>query len=469
MERIHTKLSRPARREILNSRGALTDHPAAGYLATSMHRWRTGFTAVLIVWGMLPVAPGQDAGLLTGRPLAPMEIRWRPEIAGSPLPGWATAPVETTAGSAIFPIPAVWQQGGIDRYLLTVVFDDTADAGPVVEWRSRDGSVTRLSEGLGEDEASLGLHARSLLVPLELSRHGGSLVVSMPWRPDGLVRAAVEPARDVTVAVLGSANRPGAIDRAGMVREITELDGLEPPSLTGDVRSGPIVEAELAGDIEPLADELEFEVPVDGIVEGGVLNAEILGLDPASRVFIWLNGVFQGELNSEAFRLDDAAVTIGSDGRLSFAGWRSHNIYLQGSAWRKGINRLLLRLRRGEGDSGRTVSLKSTHLHLRFSADQSVSSFTADILPPLASAQPVTPAAPVTPDASTVSDGLPDFGLVDGLIEEPPPLPLVVTSPPAPSKPPVPTVIVAPPPPAATPGPEQPGAELLEGSLPVEQ
>ncbi|GAB4179154.1 MAG: hypothetical protein Fur0032_19810 [Terrimicrobiaceae bacterium] len=428
-----------------------------------MQSWLTGWLAALIFLGPILSAWSQDASLLTGRPLAPMELRWRPEIASNPLPGWAVGPVDATAGSAIFPIPAIWQQGGIDRYLLTVVFEDTTDSGPIVEWRSRDGRVTRLSEGLGEDKNALGLHARSLLIPSELSKQGGAVVVSMPWRPDGLVRAAVEPARDVTVAVLGSAIQPGAIDRAGMVREMSELDGLQPAAITGDVRSGPIVEAELSGGIEPLGTELEFEVPVDGIVEGGVLNTEILGIDPASRVFVWLNGVFQGELNSEAFRLDDAAVAIGTGGRLTFAGWRSHNLFLQGSAWQMGINHLLLRLRRGEGDSGRPVSLKNTHLHLRFSPEQQLSSFTTDILPPMVSIEHVTPA----PADST--DGLPDFGLVDGIIEEPPPLPAVVTAPPHP-KTPAPTVITSPPSVSVSPPqPEQPGRELLEGNLPVEQ
>jgi len=363
-----------------------------------------------------------DAALDAGGPLAPVELQWRPALLSSPLPAWAPGPVEATVGSALFPIPARWRQPAIDRFVLTVVFDDTEDAGPVIEWRAPNGVVTRLSDGLGESPAALGLHTRSLILPDAITRDGGAVIVSMPWRPAGLASARIEPARDVTVAVTGASLQPGLVDRSGRVESADELEGREVPPLTGDLRDGPIVEAELAAAIEPLADELEFQVPVEGTVEGAVLNADVMGLEPDARIDLLVNGIPLGEMNPAVFRLDAPGVRIDSQGRLALAGWRHHSLFIPARAWLPGENRVVLRLRRPEAPAGTTppaAFLKNAWLHLRFGNSGALERLDIEDVPWVPPSNTYT-AAPPEPD---LSSPLP-------LVDEPPEMPSVITIPP---------------------------------------
>ncbi|MCX7868424.1 MAG: hypothetical protein N2322_00585, partial [Terrimicrobiaceae bacterium] len=369
----------------------------------------------LVGWTGLCAAPG-DASVAAGRPYAPMTVRWKPERQVSPLPPWAPAPVEVLEGAAVFHLPARWKHPAADRYVLTVVFEDTEDGGPTVEWRSPGGVVTRLSDGLGESGQALGLHARTLVLPDAMTRDGGAVAVAMPWRIEGLVSISLRPARDASVAVTGTRFQPGLGERSGLAVESEELEGREVPPLTGDVREGSIVEAELAAGIEILDGELDFRVPADGGIEGAMVWCDVLGLDPAGRIDVLVNGLPAGELQSAGFRLDDPAVTPAMDGRLAFAGWRKHSLYLPASLFRQGENSILLRRRAASDPSARTlqpVALKNTYLHLRFGG---------------AGPQPA-PVPPPWPVDLSGSDA-PDFPSPIGLVEDLPPLPLVLTSPP---------------------------------------
>lgn len=374
----------------------------------------------------------RDASLAAGRPLAPVEVRWAPVLTGSPLPSWVPGPMEMTPVSAMFRIPARWSQPAIDRYVLTVVFYDTEDTGPVVEWRSASGVLTRLSDGLGEGAESLGLHARLMVLPDVITREGGSLIVSMPWRQGGLVSATVQPARDVTVAVTGASLQPGLVERGGSVIEEEFLEGREVPPISGDIREGPIIEAGLTTAIEALEGELEFAVPVEGVVEGAILHAEVMGLDPAARIDVEINGQRIGEMNPAVFRLDDAAVTIAGDGALSVAGWRRHWLFLPGENWKQGDNALVLRLRGGAVSLATPVSIKNASLHLRFGDDQGFASAAPSGLFPPGLDAPSTVPAEIWPTVAEESSE-PDFETPLPLVSAPPVLPAVVTSlPPSP-------------------------------------
>lgn len=335
-----------------------------------------------------------------------------------PLPGWADAPVESTPGGAVFPIPAEWKSPVADRFAVTVVFEDTGDIGPVVEWRSRSGDVQRISEGLGESDQALGLHARTMVLPSELTANGGAIIVSMPWRPEGLVSAAIQPVRDVTVAVTGSGFDPGLIDRAGQVEREEELRGVEVPGETGDFRRGPVIEAELAGGVEMLTHELEFAIPVDGAVEGAVLRSEVLGLDPSAAIEVVVNNRLVGKLNGVPFALDDPAVIM-TDGRLQLAGWRRHSVYIPGTAWRRGDNSLVLRHAPAAMGPTAPLALKRTYLQLRFAPESSMPA-------PL---QVVDVPSPLSGDNQDLWDVGPDFTTPVSFVDEPPPLPTVSTSP----------------------------------------
>jgi hypothetical protein len=368
----------------------------------------------------------RDASLIAGRPMAPLEVRWKPVMTVNPLPGWAPAGMETSPSHAVFPIPARWQEPGIDRYVLTVVFYDSEDAGPIVDWRSAEGIETRLSEGLGESSAPLGLHARTMVLPDAVTKDGGVVVVSMPTRQEGLVSATIQPARDVTLAVAGASLQPGLIERDGSVIESELLEGRDLEPVGGDLREGSIVEAELSAAVETLDAGLDFVVPVDERVEGAVLHTEVIGLEPDDRIDVEVNGRRIGELNATPFRLDDPAITIDADRRLTIAGWRRHSLFLPGSAWLTAReNTITLRLRSSHL-SPSPISLKNTYLHLRFSPPAAASE---DMLAAPQRSVPAVP--PETPwPVSLDEPPEPDFETPISIVDEPPPTPVVITNPP---------------------------------------
>jgi len=296
---------------------------------------------------------------------SPIALRWTPTRTVEPLPQWAAGPVQIEHGQAIIPLPAVWERTGIDRYVLTVVFVDTSDTGPIVEWRTKEGALHRLSNGLGEGDMPLGIHARSLLIPEEYSRAGGDLIVSALSHPEVLISAEVSPARNATVAALGMSLRPALVNKSGRAIDADDLLGTPPQPLGGDLRTGVIVDAELAADTVPFDDTLEFLVPIDGKLEGAVLLTEILGLAPEARVDVWINDHSAGELQGASFRLDDPS-TISLGDSVVLAGWRGHSLYVPPHLWQEGENSIVLRIRDHTNVLGGRVSLKNTTLHLRF-------------------------------------------------------------------------------------------------------
>ncbi|MEX1117456.1 MAG: hypothetical protein WEB60_01550 [Terrimicrobiaceae bacterium] len=380
---------------------------------------------------LLPlVAMGaEDAGLAVGRPMGPVIVRWESGPQASPLPSWAPDPVELSENAAIFAIPPRWKRPAVDQLVLTVVFDDAEDVGPTVTWYPPNNAASvPLSEGLGESPTSLGLHARTVLVPQELTENGGRLEVSLQDRSGGLRSATLQPARDVLVAVVGTGQQPAVVERSRAVLNAEEVDGREAPPLSGDLRDGSILEAELIATVEPFDTEFEFVVPVEGKVEGAVLHAEVLGLDPGSCVIVEVNGQAVGEMNIASFRLDDPAVSIDEEGFLILAGWRNHSLFLPASYWKPMDNSIVIRLQNAPGPIIRQVSIKNVYLHLRFGA----------VPVPLAAGEPAIPTTFLPEDEE------PNFSVTPDFIAEPAPLPLVVTTPPKP-EPVLPRVTVTPP------------------------
>ena len=384
--------------------------PFAGALrlnTRSMRRFKKTVTALLLTVAFSMAASRaatDDPSLDTGRNFAPFVLSLKPSLQMSPLPGWMQGPavVHPETATIEIPVPAIWAVPAAELYALTVVFDDRGDGGPAVEWRSPNGSTSTISQGLGEIGTSLGLNARTILLPQELTREGGGLLISYYAKFDKLVSLAVRPAREDPLAVLGGGNDPALVDEALRVLERAEVDGRRNPPLSGDIRHGSIVEAELSAPVQELDGELEFVVPIEGVVEGALLKLDALGLDPEAVIQVRVNSISVGQLGFSPFRLDDPALVPDSLGRLVIAGWRSGTLFIPARLWQAGDNSVVLVLKRSEVETGRPVFIRNAGIHIRFGAG---------------SAQQNKPA------------GEPDFSIPDPLVPNPqdPPLPEIVT------------------------------------------
>ena len=350
--------------------------PFAGLLGlhmTSMRRFEKTVTSLLLTVAFtIAAARGatDDPSLDTGRNFAPFAISLKPSLQMSPLPGWMQGPTVVSPETATIeiPVPALWAAPAVGLYALTVVFDDRGDGGPAVEWRSPDGSTGTISQGLGEIGTSLGLNARTILLPQALTREGGMLLVSYYAKFDKLVSLAVRPAHEDPLAVLGGGSDPALVDEALRVFDRAEVDGRRNPPLSGDVRHGAIVEAELSAPVQKLDGELEFIVPIEGVVEGALLKLDVLGLDPEAVIQIRVNSISIGQLGLSPFRLDDPALVPDSLGRLVIAGWRSGYVFIPARLWQAGDNSVVLVLRRSGAETGRPVFIRNAGLHIRFGA-----------------------------------------------------------------------------------------------------
>jgi hypothetical protein len=349
-------------------------------------------------------ATGGDPSIDTGRNFTPFVLSLRPTLQMSPLPGWMQGPAVVHAETATIeiPVPALWAVPAVEAYALTVVFEDRGDGGPAVEWRSSNGSTSTVSPGLGELGASLGLNAKTLLLPQALTRDGGILLISYYAKFDKLVSLAVRPARENPLAVLGGGSDPVLVDEALRVFERTEVDGRRVLPLSGDLRRGAVVEADLSAPVQELNEEIEFVVPIQGTVDGGLLKLDVLGLDPEASVQVRINSIPLGPLGFSQFRLDDPALVPDSLGRLVLAGWRSGYHFVPARHLRAGENSVVLTLKRSDVETGRAVFIRNAGLHIRFGTE--------------ASQEPL-------------STGEPDFSLPDPLVPnlQDPPLPEIVT------------------------------------------
>lgn len=365
----------------------------------------TGFLAILATVGAVS-AQVPDAALATGRQFAPFTVSFRPALQMSPMPGWMRQPAKVSEATATveIPIPALWVVPAVQRYALTVVFDDRGDGGPAVEWRSPDGSSHTLSTGMGETGRALGWNARTVLLPGEFTARGGVVLVSYYGGFPDLVSVSVRPARSEALAILGSRSAPALVDEALRVADREAVSGRREAVPSGDVRHGAVFEAELSAETEELTGEIEFVIPMDARpVEAAALHLEALGLDLESRLEARVNGVLVGTVEFGAFRLDDPALVADADARPVLAGWREGSLFLPARLWSAGENSLVLSVRRGALDPGRPVFARRAFLHLKFGA--------------------AVPAVAIGAD--------PDFTLPDPLVPDPdePPLPEIVTGP----------------------------------------
>jgi hypothetical protein len=310
-----------------------------------------------------------DPSLPAGGTFDPFLLALKPAVQMSPLPAWMESPARIDPeGSCIeVGIPPLWRQSVVDRYAVTLVFDDAGDGGPILEWRSQDRSHTStISYGLGEGDNPVGLNSRTVLLPQALTKDGGTLVILYRGKFDLLMSVAVRPCRENVTAVIGSRNAPSLMDEGLQVYEDREVNGIPLTPLSGDLHKGTIVEAELSAPLEPLESGIEFVAPLDGPVEGAMLKLETLGLDPEASLLVEVNKKPIGIINFPGFELNDPSIVTDWNGRLILAGWRKGSLFVPARFLLAGDNSIVVSLKRSEMETGRKVFLRNSQIHLRF-------------------------------------------------------------------------------------------------------
>ena len=303
----------------------------------------------------------------------PLTVSLHPSPALSPLPSWAGsfAPLVTPAASGVeLTVPPLAQQEEIGCFVLTTVFDDRGDGGPVVEWISPSGEHTLLSAGLGEVGVAPGPNVRTLLIPQTVALDGGKVRVSFAGRFERLLTVVLRPARELSLAALPSDLSPGLIDESGHVLSEEEISGKDRTPISGDRTDGYLVHADLGMapirvDLPSNGDSTEYVVPVSAPPAGCLLQADLAGLDPESWIGVDLNGENRGTLSPAPFSLNDPGVLL-VKGRIALAGWRKASLYLPGRLWKPGDNSLVLTLHRGTGDAGEAVHLRQVTCDMLF-------------------------------------------------------------------------------------------------------
>jgi hypothetical protein len=172
--------------------------------------------------------------------------------------------------------------------------------------------------------------------------------------------------------------------------------------MSGDLRNGSIIEAELSARVEPLGDSLEFVMPIQGKPEAAMLRLEALGLDPEARMDVTVNGQSLGTVSFPAFQLDDPSLVTDWNGGLVLAGWRKGSFFIAARHLLEGENSITIALKRSSVETGREVFLRNTGIHLRFGASQ----WPTD-LPALLSETKID-GVPTQPDFSLVEPALPE-------------------------------------------------------------
>ena len=346
-----------------------------------------------------------ELSIPAGGTFDPFLLALKPGVQMSPLPAWMEGPasIRPDLAKVEIPIAPLWKEASVEMYAVTVVFEDTGDGGPVLEWRHGEEKST-VSNGLGEVGNPVGLNSRTVLLPQSLTKDGGTLVISYVGKFDSLLSLAVRPARLDETAVLGGRRTAALIDDSFQAYDDREVSGARPVPLTGDVRVGTIVEAELSAAVEPLNQALEFVAPVDGIVEGAVIHLEALGLDPEAELRVSINAKPAGQISFPSFALDDPSLVTDWNGRLLLAGWRKGSLFVSARHFKQGENTISIDLKRSEGETGREVFLRNSSLHLRFT--------------PAAFSPPPDPMPAGNPAEVTLKDAPPavDFQAIDPIL-----------------------------------------------------
>lgn len=293
---------------------------------------------------------------------------------GTP-PAWANGargqPAMDGENALLVPLPATASMDDDACLVVTVVFDDKGDGGPVVEWIAPEGDAVLLSAGIGETGVAPGPNARTLLLAQSMTLDGGTLRISHAGRMQRLISVTVRLAAACPVASL-STSVPALVDSALQARDTQDTSGESFVPRRGDRTKGQVVDAELSpANLRLDTSEAEFVIPVSRPPAGAVLSAQIAGLDPESRIEVCVNGSRYGMLSPYPVALDDPSAIISPQGKLILAGWRRAALLLPASLWHSGENTVSLRLHRAPGDPGNPVYSRDVRIGALFAPVQS--------------------------------------------------------------------------------------------------
>lgn len=334
--------------------------------------------------------------------------------------------MQTESDSILLPVPSLASQDAIGCFALTVVFDDHGDGGPLVEWIPKEGDRILLSAGLGEAGIALGLNARTVLIAQSLALDGGMLRIGYAGRFERLIAVSLRPARELSVAALGSDFSPSLAGESDPLLTAEDVSGADIPPKPGDSVDDRVVHAELSAATKQLAATgsggvLEFVLPLAERPQGSLLQTETGGLDPESWIEVSVNGESLGALGSAPFSLNSPNILFSASGRLRIAGWHPASLFLPARLWKEGDNSIILTLHRAPGDEGQAVSLRKTRADLLFTPTASASPSPTPLASPPPSGQ--TTNIP-TPAPETLSTGSVYGNPSPSLFHASPPTPL---------------------------------------------
>ena len=128
-----------------------------------------------------------ELSIPAGGTFDPFLLALKPGLQMSPLPAWMDGPatILPDLGLVEIPISPLWKESTVEMYAVTVVFEDSGDGGPLLEWKNGDERST-ISNGLGEVGNPVGLNSRTVLLPQVLTKDGGALVISHEGKFDSL-------------------------------------------------------------------------------------------------------------------------------------------------------------------------------------------------------------------------------------------------------------------------------------------
>ena len=156
------------------------------------------FGVVAFVWLLFVTSPARavELSIPAGGTFDPFLLALKPGVQMSPLPAWMEGPasIRPDLSKVEIPIAPLWKEASVEMYAVTVVFEDTGDGGPALEWKHGE-EISTVSNGLGEVGNPVGLNSRTVLLPQSLTKDGGTLVISYVGKFDSLLSLAVRPAR----------------------------------------------------------------------------------------------------------------------------------------------------------------------------------------------------------------------------------------------------------------------------------
>ena len=137
------------------------------------------FGVVAFVCLLFVTSPARavELSIPAGGTFDPFLLALKPGVQMSPLPAWMEGPasIRPDLAKVEIPIAPLWKEASVEMYAVTVVFEDTGDGGPALEWKHGEEKST-VSNGLGEIGNPVGLNSRTVLLKRPCLAEGARLL-----------------------------------------------------------------------------------------------------------------------------------------------------------------------------------------------------------------------------------------------------------------------------------------------------